>query len=626
MTSKDETVIARLPNNRAREVRIIRARYPQECLNRSTKPLNMEATAASPIVPRTYQNTGVQTLPAANGDVFRLIHGREPSHNDYARSMGSAGVGRFTNGPRLNPYELVYGSAFLAPTAAREEKYTNSGFQTASHETRRRALARAKVKSSIMANKYRKAASKAGYVIFAETREEMIVHSEQVLSAVQLDTEGNLLKGDVKSRSLPNIYGALVHDEPSEATLPQEVLTKHMESLAKQPTYVEHGVQTSQSPYPSPLHSSRMPCQESTAELQRSANSVSALAPASVEHVSAPVSVVDNEYGSGEPATDEFVVYDASTEYDRLDVTCGSMKTSQGKRKASKNDALDCSPKKHKPSAQASPRSPSISLAPLAVTHPNKPDQDCSGLPLTPDSDFEAHTVPSGISSMQPEDSLQARTLNIPKAGTTLKAMSESNPSSLTDTSRVQESKSRLETSRGRYVDDKGIVAGARGSVPSEVRGHNNVSRALNKPGSARLTDGTLEPSVSLALAKTERQGLDVKATDLASQRSKRPCGKTGAKPVDVEQDTKRARRAVGGHHDGKGSARQEADPRRKRESSMEQNLAEDAHSQKQASDAATRTDRTACARVKKTSVSHTSRAARRLLTPYVPPAKRLRD
>ncbi|KAF3049030.1 hypothetical protein E8E11_006848 [Didymella keratinophila] len=192
--------------------------------------------------------------------------------------MGSAEIGRLTNHPRMNTYELIYGSAYLAPTTARKEPYADSGFQTASHDTRRKALARAKVEASMTTNKYRNAASRAGYVICAESRDEMIVHSERCSSAVQLDTEGNLLEGDIKSKSLTNIYGATGNGERSEAAVTREVSLQHM-------------------------------------------------------------AIIDNAYGSGEPATDDFVVYDAGAENNGLKVARGSTNTSQAKRKADDSDA-----------------------------------------------------------------------------------------------------------------------------------------------------------------------------------------------------------------------------------------------------------------------------------------------
>lgn len=256
MSSEDRPSI-----DRVREVHVIRALYQQESLSQAMESTKSTSTvAASPAIPRRYQNTGVQTLPPANGDVFQLIYGRERrelSHNDYARSMGAAGIGRLTNDPCMNPYELVHGAAYSAPTIVKKEAYTDSGFQTASHGTRKVALARAKVKASIMVNKFRKAASEAGYVVCLESRDEMIVHSERLSNTIRLDKQGNLLEGDVKSKSLPNIHGALIHGKPSEATAPQEMSRKHAEHLLKQSRYVEHGVQTSQAPYPSPL---QFPC------------------------------------------------------------------------------------------------------------------------------------------------------------------------------------------------------------------------------------------------------------------------------------------------------------------------------------------------------------------------------
>ena len=631
MSTEDEAVIARALHNRAREVRVIRALYPQECLNHFKKPRNSEAIAASPAFSRTYHNTGVQTLPPANGDVFILIHdlhGRELSHNDYARSMGSAGIGRLSNDPRMNPYELMYGSAYDAPTTAKKETFTDSGFQTASHDTRRKALARAKVKASMTANKYRNAASEAGYVICAESRDEMIVHSEQFPSAVQLDAEGNLLEGDVKSESLPNIYGAPVHYEPSEAAVTQEVAVQQMESNLKQPRYIEHGAQTSHAPYPSPLHTPRAPSQAITAELQKAATSVSALAPAAVEQDSGATSIIDNEYGSGEPATDEFVVYDADAEHEEPKVPGGSTKTSQAKRKASENDTDERSHKKYKSSAQVNPQSPLVSLVPLAITPPKKPDQSRSDLPLTPETNCRASQVPSRTSSLPPGDISQDCMLNLIETGTPSKPTSKSDLSTPTDASRVQESNSWWKMSPSQSADERGLVANAELSSPSKARDPSHVVPAVNEPDSARLTQENLEPTVSSAKVGTEPTGLEAKAADLISRRSKRAFEDVDAEPANGEQNTTRARKIVGGHHSHhqNRSPHQEASSREEWKSSSYRNAATEANSQTLASGAAIGTDRTASGRMKKTSVSHASRPARRPMAPYVPPAKRPRD
>jgi hypothetical protein len=624
MSSEDDVVVARPPNDRAREVRVIRALYPQEFLNHSTKPLNTEPMAVSPAVPRTYQNTGVQTLPPANGDVFRLIHGREPSHNDYARSMGSAGIGRLTNDPRLNPYELVYGSAYHAPTTATKETYTNSGFQTASHDAHRKGLARAKVKASMTTNKYRNAASEAGYVICAESRDVMVVHSEQFPSAVQLDTEGNLLEGDLKSKSLPNIYGALVHLDPSEATVTRKVPVQQTGGRAKQLCYIEHGVQTPYVPCLYPLHSPRIPIK---AELLEPATSLSAFAPSAVEQVPNATSVIYNEYGSGEPATDEFVIYDAGAEQNEINVARGSTDPCQGKPNASEDDTYTRSPKKHKPSPQNSPQGPPVSLVSMAVTPPNKLDQNRSDLPLTPDSDLKASSVHSRRYPMQREAFSQACTLDLTEADNTSQTMSESSPSNSIDTSRAREPKSRHKTPRGQSIDDRAIVTGAEVSGPPKARDHNPVSQALNKPETARLTDETLEPTVPSAVPVRKRRGSEAKTSDPASRRLKRQFEEiNAAESADRGQDMKRARKVMGGHHHRGSSPLEEYGPRKERGSSTDQNAAAEAYSKEPAPGVATETDRTASGRMKNTSVSRTSRTARRPMTPYVPPAKRLRD
>ena len=628
MSTEDEAVTARPLHDRAREVRVIRALYPRECLNHSKEPLNSTSTAALAAVPRTYHNTGVQTLPPANGDVFRLIYGldgRELSHNDYAQSMASAGIGRLANDPRMNPYELIYGSAYHAPTTAKKETYADSGFQTASHETRRKALARAKVKTSMMANKYRNAAFEAGYAIYAESRDEMIVHSERFSSAVQLDAEGNLLEGDIKSKSLPNIHGATIHSEPSEAAVTRKVSVQQMESIVKQPCYIEHGVQTSHAPYQSPLHTPLAPSQALTAELQKAAT-VSALAPAAVEQTPSATSVIDNEYGSGEPATDDFVVYNAGAENNGLKVARGSTNTSQTKRKASEGDTDDQSSKKLKPSAQASPQSPPVSLVPLAVTPPNRPDQNRSNLPLPPDSDLKPPPAPSKTCSMQPEDSSQDHTLKVVETGTPSRSMFQSNLSTSTDTSRVRWLNSRRKMLRSPRVDDKCTVTNADLNSPSKAKDDSHLVNALNKPESARLEEGAFEPTVPLAVAETKIRGLGVKAAGPASRRSKRVFQEIGAEPVDDEQDTKGARKTIGRHHHRKGSLDQVSGPSDKPYDSTDRGVATETHLQAPASGVAKGTNRTASGSVKKTAVSRTSHTARKPMAPYVPPAKRLRD
>ncbi|XPS73150.1 hypothetical protein M3J09_005303 [Ascochyta lentis] len=196
MSTPTKIAFARPVNDMAREVRVIHALFPQECLDQLSPDLT------------TYHNTGVQTLPPANGDVYKLINGREPSQTDYTRNMGLAAIGRYQQDPRSNPCELIYGAAYTAPHAT--ATYTSSGFQTADYNTSRRALARAKVQASVTANKYRGAAAQAGYVVCAESKDEYIVHSEQYPTTARLDKGGNLLEGSIQTRHLPNIHHSSV--------------------------------------------------------------------------------------------------------------------------------------------------------------------------------------------------------------------------------------------------------------------------------------------------------------------------------------------------------------------------------------------------------------------------------
>lgn len=368
------------------------------------------------------------------------------------------------------------------------------------------------------ANKYRNAAAKAGYVICAESRDEMIVHSKQFPSAVQLDAEGNLLEGDVESKSLPNLYGAPVHYDSSEAAVTREVSVQKTESNVKQPCYVEDGVQTSHVPYPSPLHSPRAPSQSITAELQKAATSISTLVPGAVEQGTGTTSVIDNEYDSAEPATDEFIVYDAGAEHNERKVPDGSTNTAQAKRKASENHTDDRSHKKHRSSAQISPQRPPVSLVPLVVTLPKEPGQKLSDFLLTPDSDCKTEPSPSSTSSIPPGDFSQNHTSNPIETSTPSNPTLESELSALSETPRIQGSNSWSKMSRSESVDDKDTVANAKLSSPSKMRGHSHIHRAPNKPEPARLKKEALKPTVPPALVETERRGLGLKIVDPASR------------------------------------------------------------------------------------------------------------
>lgn len=554
MSSEHEAAVARPLIDRAREVRVIRALYLQESLSQPTQSSNSEAVAAVQTIARTYQNTGIQTLPPANGSVFRLIHGREPSHYDYARSMGSAGIGRLTNDTRKNPFEVFFGAAYIAPTAVRNEKHTHSGFQTVSHAMRIKALASAKVRASMMANRYRNAAFKAGYIIGAESQDEMVVHSEQVPSAVRLDTEGNLLEGDVRSRGLPNIYGALVHDQPSQATVPRTKPIRHAVDLAKEPIDGVHGVQTSQTPYPFPSDLSRMPSQQSTAELRDVPKSVPALASAYTGQSISTLSVIDDEYGSWGPVTDEFVVFDAGAELNAPVDTHDSRKKSQGKRKAGMRNTDNQLYKKLKSSAQVELHNSPVSLAPLPVIYPSNFDQDRSGLPVTPDADVKPSPSPSSALILQQEDLAQDRVMSLIETGTSSRAISKNDQSSKTDLSRQLESRYRHQTLRGQLDRDRGVYTRLEASKLYKTGDGSHTSPAISNSSSARLTGDTLEPIVVPAMAETRRDGLDAQPLRRALRRSKRSFEEINPKFVDGEQVRNPDKNIVGEYDHRKGT------------------------------------------------------------------------
>lgn len=528
MSSPEKVVVARPLNNVAREVRIVRALYPQECLDQPTKPLDPASIAASPEPPPTYQNTGVQTLPPANGDVFRLIHGREPSHIDYARSMGSAGIGRFTDNPCSNHYDLMYGAAYPTPTTANSGAYTDSGFQTASHDASRKALARAKVKASMTANKYRHAASQAGYVICAESRDEMIVHSKQFSKAVQLDAEGNLLKGTVETRGLPNIYGALVRPTTPVPEIARRAVGHDSERLSRIPGRKERGVLVEQAPYPSPSQSPTMRTQVVTKELRNPVANVSALAPSSTGQAPDAKSVLDNEYGRAEPGINEHVVYDPIAEYSKPKRGSGAGKSSLGKRKSKADHPPISPPKKLKTSAPASPRSPSIPVVPPIATPQSQPDRDRKTPLRTPESSHKAISRSPQLARPRTGDVGQERALNVAQASTKPKLQSGHIASSATDEPRIQERKSRRKMSVAGSLGDVKVAARTEQSISSrtdDYHSHRPSEEESTLPRYARSTSRSSVPAHVSEIRghqlSPERKGSNAANTKLASPRRK---------------------------------------------------------------------------------------------------------
>ncbi|KAI4908346.1 hypothetical protein J4E90_008971 [Alternaria incomplexa] len=153
-----------------------------------------------------YRSAGIQTLPPSNADGFRKIYDREPTHQELVSKIGSAALGRYKPGP--SAHDVVQSAPFPAPDVSnRRANYVTSSFQTKDVAQYKKDLLKAKVKASLLVNKQRDAALSAGYKVWSETRDDYIVHSEQLDTSVQFDHQGNAANANVDGLSLPNIYG-----------------------------------------------------------------------------------------------------------------------------------------------------------------------------------------------------------------------------------------------------------------------------------------------------------------------------------------------------------------------------------------------------------------------------------
>ncbi|KAF2623562.1 hypothetical protein BU25DRAFT_461941 [Macroventuria anomochaeta] len=366
MSTSEEVVIARPTNNVAREVRVIRAQYPQECLKQPMQLFGPASIVEPRKSPRTYQNTGFQTLPPPNGQIYKLIHGREPSQTDCVRNMGTAAIGRYADDPRSNPYELLYGTAYPAPPTAQRDIHADSGFQTASCDAIKKALARAKVKASMTANKYREAAARAGYAICAESKDEMIIHSEQYPMTVQLDAEGNLLAGTVERRCLPNIYGASSKPTPLAPGFMRKTLIPPSRRASNSVQHESQDALTEEASYPSPSQSPTIIPRIVEDQLPTPLERISALIPSSTEGASDLNSTLDNEYGSVGSDLNEFVVYDARAAARSPAPVPIATSALSGKRGLSEQLHTDTPSKRSKISTPENLRKTSMSTTPLS--------------------------------------------------------------------------------------------------------------------------------------------------------------------------------------------------------------------------------------------------------------------
>ncbi|KAF2995317.1 hypothetical protein E8E13_000188 [Curvularia kusanoi] len=254
---------------------------------------------------RSYQDTGVQTLPPANGDVYVQVYGCEPAAIDHFR-MGIGAIGRFTEGAQSNLYEPVYGVAYPVPKK-NEVECLDSGFQVSGCDATRLALTRAKARASMMANKYRKVAFEAGYEIWSEADDEMIVHSEQHPSTVRLDMQGNLLEGSTQGRYIPNIGGAARIDKSGRQREIAPAIREEASDLVQgdDPAGTSKGVEQLGLPQPA----LRYPETADAIVTEK----IMSLAPSASAAASELTEITGDEYGSGDINDNVIVVCDATT-------------------------------------------------------------------------------------------------------------------------------------------------------------------------------------------------------------------------------------------------------------------------------------------------------------------------
>ncbi|KAF2848607.1 hypothetical protein T440DRAFT_400707, partial [Plenodomus tracheiphilus IPT5] len=183
--------------------RIIRAsNATQKEINRHDAPGARTAVAAP--VSKTYQSTGVQTQPLCDGSQFFEIFGRNP----LVTEVGTAAIGRYEIAGGASLYNHEYGQPFAAePSGDSRPEGIDAAFQTIPYRDAVRCITKAKVKATMMVNRYRKVAEEAGVRVFAESKAENVIHSEQFTPLVTLNAEGNAKNGDLGSLFLPNIYG-----------------------------------------------------------------------------------------------------------------------------------------------------------------------------------------------------------------------------------------------------------------------------------------------------------------------------------------------------------------------------------------------------------------------------------
>lgn len=164
--------------------------------------MHSKSSAQTPVL---YGAAACQTRPIPNAAVFRIIYGRDVARGE---ALGSAALGRYGREEEADIYEPALSTLSNAPKQSMNKKtYAESGFQTTQASDRKRKLAKAKARASMMANGYRDVARLAGYEVWAESKNDRVIHSEQFLFSIKLDTEVNPLDYDLVGLFMPNVYG-----------------------------------------------------------------------------------------------------------------------------------------------------------------------------------------------------------------------------------------------------------------------------------------------------------------------------------------------------------------------------------------------------------------------------------
>jgi hypothetical protein len=215
-------------------------------LNISAPSSSTQDTPSCPPPPVTFRSTATQCKPPYNASEFFQLYGYEPKMHDLEHKVGLAAIGRYKR-PDDVPYGVIHGATFEAAQGQRKPEYVDSCFQIMDLKARNMALAKAKAKAKITANKYSTIVADAGFSIWAETKDEKIVHSEQQPFIIKLDKDGNAQTDeDLTGRFLWNIFKDGIEDED-------------LHLGAAPATGANHPPQSTRPPTPEPLAAQPLP-------------------------------------------------------------------------------------------------------------------------------------------------------------------------------------------------------------------------------------------------------------------------------------------------------------------------------------------------------------------------------